>query len=84
MEDLKRAYEESAQRLEAVWKRNEDVPIIEQIRLIIKLVSKEPAVMPPFPSSAEILEKAYVEPLFAVPPRLNEDALTALKGVSSL
>ena len=83
LDDLKRAYEESAQRLEVVWKRNEDVSTIEQIRLMIELASKEPAVMPPFPGSAEMLEKAYVEPLFAVPPRLNEDALTALKGLRS-
>jgi HAD superfamily hydrolase (TIGR01509 family) len=83
LEDMKRAYEESAQRLEAVWKRNEDVSTSEQIRLIIELASKEPTVMHPFPGSAEMLEKAYVDPLFTVPPRLNEDALNALRDLRS-
>ena len=81
LEDLKRAYEESAQRLEAVWKRNEDVSAIEQVRLIIELASKKPTAMPPFPGSIETLEKAYVEPLFAAPPKLNEDTLNTLKAL---
>lgn len=83
LDDLKRAYEESAPRLQAIWQRNEHVPTIEQIHLIIELASRQPAVMPPYPGSAEMLEKAYVDPLFVIPPKLNKDALTALEGLRS-
>ena len=38
-ENLRRAYEESASKLQAVWNRNEEVPIIEQIQLIVELAS---------------------------------------------
>jgi putative hydrolase of the HAD superfamily len=81
LDDLRRAYEESAPRLQAVWRRNEDMSTIEQIRLIIELASGQPAVIPPYPGSAEMLAKAYVDPLFAMPPKLNKDALAALKGL---
>jgi len=80
LEDLKTAYEESGTRLGAIWQRNEDVSTIEQIRLIIELASKKPAVIPPFPDS-EMLEKAYVDPLFAIPPKLNKDASAVLEGL---
>jgi len=83
LNDLKRAYEESAPRIQAIWQRNEHVPTLEQIRLIIELASKQPAAIPPYPGSAEMLEKAYVDPLFAIPPRLNKDAVATLEGLRS-
>jgi len=82
LEELRRGYEESATRLQAIWRRNEDVSTIEQIKMIIELASRQPGVIPPQLGSARLLEKAYDEDsLFAFPPKLNSDALRTLKGV---
>lgn len=81
LEDLKRAYEESAQRLQEIWRRNAEVPTIEQVRLIIELADRQRGVGSSYLSSAEVLQKAYIDPIFAIPPKLNQDAVAALKGL---
>jgi putative hydrolase of the HAD superfamily len=72
MNEIRRGYEESANRLQEVWERNEEVSIPDQIRLIVELaagrsITINPAVMP-------ILEKAYIDPIFATPPKLIPEA----------
>jgi len=79
LEDLKRAYEESAPKLQAVWNRNDEVPIIEQIRLIIQLAARRAITLDP--SWNNTLEKAYVDPILSIPPKLNEDGPAILQAV---
>ena len=81
LQELKRGYEESAGRLQAIWKRNEDVAMIEQIRMIMELASNRSGTMPTNPSAAETLERAYVDSLFVFPPKLNPGALEILKAI---
>jgi len=83
LDSLRRAYEDSAPRLQAIWRRNDDLPTIEQIRMIIELASGQPTVIPPYPGSVEMLENAYVDPVFAYPPKLNDEALTTLERLRS-
>ena len=82
-DDVKRGYEESAPRLQEIWAHNEDVSTIEQIKLIIELASGKPAAMPTHPPSLKILEKAYVDSVFAFPPKLNEEAYPTLEHMRS-
>jgi putative hydrolase of the HAD superfamily len=77
VEALKKAYEESARRFQKVWRSNDEVTIPEQIRLIIELATGQPMITNP--EWAEAHERAYVEPIFRVPPKLNEDAPALLQ-----
>lgn len=79
MEDLKRGYEESGPRLQAVWDRNEEVPIIDQIRLIVELAAGRPVAFDP--SWVQPLKAAYVDPILSIPPKLNADAAGVLEAV---
>jgi putative hydrolase of the HAD superfamily len=79
MEALKRGYEESGPRLQAVWDRNEEVPIIDQIGLVVKLAAGRPVVFDP--SWAKVLEAAYVDPILSIPPKLNADAPGVLEAI---
>ena len=78
--DLKRGYEQSGPRFQAVWNRNEEVPIIDQIELIAELAAGRP--VPPFdPSWVQPLEAAYVDPILSIPPKLSADAAGVLEAV---
>lgn len=81
MEDMKRGYEQSASRLQAVWNRYEEVPIIDQIRLIVELAAGRPVTI--VPAWDQALEEAYVAPIFSIPPKLNTDAPAVLEAVRS-
>lgn len=76
-EDMKRGYELSASKLQEVWDHNEEVSIIDQIRLIIELAAGRPININP--AWIPVLEKAYIDPIFALPPKLNEDAPKVLE-----
>ncbi|HXX73248.1 MAG TPA: HAD-IA family hydrolase [Candidatus Acidoferrales bacterium] len=78
-ENLRRAYEESASKLQAVWNRNEEVPIIEQIQLIVELANGGATTLDP--SWNRSLEEAYVDPILSIPPKLNPDGPVALEAV---
>lgn len=80
LEELQKAYGESAFQLEASWRRNEHVPTIDQIRLILDLagVNRE---FRDDPETLRILEAGYVDPLLEVPPQLNSEAIDTLKGM---
>ena len=79
LNDLKQGYEESGPRLQAVWNRNEEVPIIDQIRLIVNLAAGRPVALDP--SWVQPLEAAYVDPILSLPPKLSTDAAGVLQSV---
>jgi len=80
-EDLKRGYEQSASKLQDVWDRNEEVPIIDQIFSIIELAAGRPISIEP--AWIKLLENAYVDPIFEIPPKLNPDAPKVLEELRS-
>jgi len=77
VESLRAAYEQSALRFQEVWSRNEEVAIKEQVRLIVESAAGEP--MSIDSEWAKHLENAYVDPIFAVPPKPNKDASHVLE-----
>ena len=81
MDEIRRGYEESTIRLQEVWERNEEVSIPDQVRLIVELaagrsITINPALMP-------VLEKAYVDPIFATPPKLTPEVPKVLGELRS-
>ena len=72
MAAIKRGYDESAVRLQEVWQRNEEVPIPDQIRMILELAAGR--ALNVSPAWMQSLEKAYVDPILATPPKLNAEA----------
>jgi putative hydrolase of the HAD superfamily len=81
LSDLQRAHEESASHLQAIWRRNEEVSTIEQIQLIVQLASGRRMDLEGYSRTVEMLQSAYVDPLFAFPPRLNQDAKETLEAM---
>jgi HAD superfamily hydrolase (TIGR01509 family) len=81
LDALLEAHEESAAQFQAIWRRNEHVSTIDQIRLIVHTASGNGIDLPRDSRVGKMLERAYIEPLFAHPPRLNEDALATLEGM---
>ena len=69
---IKKGYDESAARFQEVWQRNDEVPIPDQIRVILELAAGRS--MNVDPALMQFLEKAYVDPIFATPPRLSVEA----------
>jgi len=81
LDDLRRAYEESARHLQSIWRRNESISVTEQIRLILREASRKVVDLPKDPRAVEMLENAYVDPLFEFPPKLNVEAIATLEGM---
>jgi len=81
MDDMKRGYEQSGPKLQDIWDRNEEVPIIDQINLIIELAARRSITMSP--AWVQGLSKAYVDPIFEIPPKLNPDAPKVLEELRS-
>jgi len=81
LDALLEAHEQSAPQLQAIWRRNEHVSTIDQIRLIVHIASSNGIDLPRDSSVIKMLERAYIEPLFVCPPALNEDALVTLEGM---
>ena len=78
-EDLERAYEQSATKLQNVWNKNEEVPIMDQIQLLIQLAGGRQIVLDQ--SWLQLIEDAYVNPILTIPPKLNQDAPAVLRAV---
>ncbi len=75
LQDLKKGYEQSSFQLQAIWRGNKELSTIEQIQIITSATGLD------FSVNAELartLERAYVDPIFAVPPELNGDAPATL------
>jgi putative hydrolase of the HAD superfamily len=83
LEDLKRGYEESAPMLDAAWRRGENPSTIDQIQLILEISTGRTVKLPNDPRALKLLQRAYEDPVFLVPPRLREDAIATLDGVKS-
>jgi putative hydrolase of the HAD superfamily len=83
LQEIKKGYEESALKIQAKWKRNEHVSTIEQIRLILQASSLGKITLPRDPQAIELLERAYVDPVFDFAPKLNDEALATLEGMKS-
>jgi putative hydrolase of the HAD superfamily len=81
LDALLEAHEESALQFEAIWRRNEHVSTIDQIGLIVHTASGNGIDLSRDSRVSKRLVRAYIEPLFAHPPRLNEDALVTLEGM---
>lgn len=81
LEDLRRAYEETWHQLESIWRRNESISVTDQIRLIIREASRNAVDLPEDSSAIEMLQDAYVDPLFEFPPKLNAEAIATLEGM---
>ena len=79
LKDLGRAYEESALKLQAVWNLNNEVSIMEQIRLIVELAAERAVELDP--SWSQPLEEAYVDPILAIPPKMNDEGPAILQAV---
>ena len=78
-EQLKRGYEESGPKLQSVWNTCAEVPIIEQIKLIMSLAAGRNIALDP--SWNNSLEQAYVNPILAFPPKLSPEAAPVLQAV---
>lgn len=79
LKDLKKGYEQSSFELQAIWRENKELSTIEQIHIIMNAAG-----FGDFSVNSELarsLEMAYVDPILAVPPELNADALTTLREV---
>jgi putative hydrolase of the HAD superfamily len=81
MDEIERAYEESAIRFQEVWQRNEEVSIPDQIRLIIELAAGRSITIDH--DLMQILEKAYVDPILVTPPILNVESPKVLGELRS-
>lgn len=79
LDGLYEAHEESAQQFQAIWRRNEHISTIDQIRLIVQIASANTLDLPRDSRVVDMLQNAYIEPLFAFPPRLSEDAIVTLE-----
>jgi putative hydrolase of the HAD superfamily len=81
LDTLLEAHEESAPQFQAIWRRNQHISTIDQIRLIVHIASGNGIDIPQDSGLTKMLERAYIEPIFTCPPTLNEDALVTLEGM---
>jgi len=65
------ALRETISSLVEIWKENKDVSLLDQIQLFMRHVPKGKLLKS---ESFDKLSRAYVKPLFEVPPYLNSDA----------
>lgn len=79
--DIQRGYEETAPRFQSIWSSKRHLDVTEQIRMILETASAARVSLPQDPRAIEMLQTAYVEPIFCFPPRLNEDAVPTLEGM---
>jgi putative hydrolase of the HAD superfamily len=81
LSDLQRAQEESASQLQAIWRRNGHISTMDQIQLIVQIASGRIIDLRGDSRAVEMLQSAYIDPLFAFPPGLNEDAKETLEAM---
>lgn len=81
LDSLRGAYEESARQLQGLWRRNESISVADQIRLIVREAAGDGLDLIENSQAIEMLQNAYVEPLFEFPPKLNVEAIATLKGM---
>jgi len=79
LEGLLRGYDESVGWFQSFWKRNQDIPTVEQIRYIVNIASRNTVALSEESKVIEELQEAYVTPVLSVPPVLNHDAVSTLE-----
>ncbi len=77
LEDFRRGYEQSAFQLQASWRDNKELSTIEQVRIIMTLAGLDHPRMDS--ELSQSLEKAYIDPIYSVPPELNVEAMETLQ-----
>jgi putative hydrolase of the HAD superfamily len=77
--DVERGYDQSASQFQAIWRRNIEIPTLEQVRLIVSAAGVTDFAMDS--QIARRLERAYVDPIFASPPGLSGDAAETLQKI---
>jgi len=81
LKELLRGYDESVGWFQSFWKRNEDLPVIDQIRYIVKIASRDTVALPTEPKAIKELQEAYVSPVLSVPPIPNKEAVSTLRAM---
>jgi len=66
-QDLLRGYDESVNWFQTFWRKNEDIPTIEQIRYIVNVASNNKVVLPHELNAIEKFQEAYTARLFGSP-----------------
>lgn len=84
LEDVERAYEESAAKLQEVWDQNREVSTLEQVFLIIELAGSRVDRIRASPEVTQALVAGYVEPIITLPPGLGEDVVSTLEELRAL
>jgi len=79
--DLQRAHEESALQFQAIWRRDGHISTMNQIQLIVQIASGRNIDLRRDSRTIEMLQNAYIDPLYAFPPRLNEEAEATLEAM---
>jgi putative hydrolase of the HAD superfamily len=80
-EQVELALDRTIASLVKVWDKNRDVSHLDQIRLFVRYVSKGKLVLKN--EWASTISKAYISPLFEVPPFLNPDASNVLEWLTN-
>jgi putative hydrolase of the HAD superfamily len=80
LEDIERGYAESAVMFQSIWRTDKEIPTAEQVGMILRAAGLTHFRMDP--QLAERLTRAYVDPIFAAPPRLEASAVATLQEVS--
>ena len=81
LKKLLKGYDESVGWFQTFWKRNQDLPTIDQIRYIVKTASEGTIGLPTEPEDIKELQEAYVSPVLSVPPVLNQEAASTLQAM---
>jgi len=76
VEEVEAALKETISSLIKIWDKNKDVPHLDMIRIFFKCASRGRLSLED--EWLDELSKAYVSPLFEVPPYFNPDACEAL------
>ena len=76
VKEVELALGETISSMMKIWDKNRDVSHLDMIRIFFKYASK--GKLSPKDALLEELSKAYVSPLFKVPPYVNPDACEAL------
>jgi putative hydrolase of the HAD superfamily len=77
VEEVETALKETISALMKIWDKNKDVPHLDVIRIFFKYASRGRLSLKS--EWLDELSKAYVSPLFKVPPYLNPDAAEVLE-----
>ena len=79
--NMRRAYDLSARKFQESWNKNAEISTEYQIRIIIESACPTAVAILRDVGVMRALRKAYIDPLFHLPPPLNRDAIPTLEGL---